>query len=1703
AASAHTSAAYDLVVTDVLPEGVTFDAGSVVDNPAGGVFTAGTPTGSEGTITWTQTELAALAALAVGDTITIDYTVTVDDPAVASAMLTNTATVTAESRADDTAGERTSYTDDDTDTIELPAAQLAKDLEPFDADPFDGTDTDTTSFAVGEPIEFELTVAIASGTRAFDLTAFDDLPAFLEFEAYGTATDISATCERVGGGALTAGDVIGLTPDGGSLAWFLGDVVAVGGECRVTLPYTVHVDSVASTATSGANSSSLSWNRADDITTDPSAVSDVSGVTYDDDTGPETETVEIVEPLLAIDKDVEVLPGPAVCEASADSDACDTEAGAIHRFTVTVTNSGDGPAHDVTVVDTLPADGTGAPFNLTGSPSPVYSAGARTLTWDVVGPIAAAGGSVTFTYDITVGPSSVLENDEVLTNTAAVTSYWGLSESDREAGGSLINDDVPEYHVDRNPVTPDDVDLTVRFPDLVIEKTPAAGMDATDARVGEDFRWRLEVFNDGAVSAFDVDVTDTLPTDWLYEPGSATLDTGAGPVALADPAGGTAGPLVWTDVVAELDGGDSFVIEFDTQPQPALLTLATTGTFDHVNDSGVTGDDASGADGNADGDYGDDNGAPDGTHGSDDNSARIRRVDLELEKTILQSEPHFFGDFLTYRIIVTNNDDVVAVDTATGVTVRDVLPVGAVYNTSVTANGSYDDGTNIWTLTDPVGPGESVQLDIVVQINTLGTVVNIAEVETADQWDVDSTPGDHDEGTGPDEDDNDSIDFTPTAADIGNRLWFDVDADGVQDPFEPGIPGVDVTVSWIDPGSGLPVSQTFTTNAEGEYFFEGVPQNIDLTVTVDTADLPPGLRQTYELQDDPDITDTQAANRETPGSEDGVVTQIELTASTSEYLDVDFGYTGTGSIGDYVWHDLNGDGVQDGSEVGLDGVDITVRWGGFDGVIGDDPSTPGVDESFDDVVYTTTTAGGGLYGVSDLPPGPYRVTVDESDLPAGLDGPTWDPEFDASGDPADLGGVSEYTLGAGEDWDGVDFGYAGPGRIGDTVFIDLDGDGVQDPGEVGIPDVTVTVTFVEPGGGTINVVVDTDENGRYDVGGLPIGVPITVTVDPTDLPGNMVQTHDIDDPADGSSAAGTPDEATVTLTTDDPVNLDVDFGYRGLGTIGDTIWLDLDRSGETDPQADDVRLPNVEVTLTYTNPGGDDLVLVTTTGPDGTYRFENLPDGDYTVSVNPATLPVGVAPIVDPDGGDDNASSLTLDDDPGTVGVNEAIDLDQDFAYVGTGSIGDLVWNDVDELGSVDAGELGIPGVTVTAVWTDPVTGATTTLTTVTDADGEYRFENLPGGDYVVTIDPATLPEGMVPTYDLDGEEDGDRRVDVTLGNGEDRRDVDFGERREADLQIEKTSMGEWAVGAEERWTLTVTNNGPAIADGTITVTDDLPDGLTPLRHLGDDWSCTIAGQLVTCTYLPGPLAVGASSSLDVIVDVGAAAAPGVTNTARVAQDGGPTDPNPDNDTDDDSVVIPLAVLGVDKALVGELVSGEAATWRITVTNFGPSATTAAYTVVDELPTTLQFVRTEGDGWTCTVADRVVTCERTDVLAVGDAASVDIITIVDAEPGVQIANGAAVDGGTAVDGEPLDEDVIDEVIEEISTPDSELGDDLDLPDDVTPDTSTPDIPVLAFTGITFARLMALGLTLLAGGLGFVLLGARRGRHDELEYRTTT
>ncbi|MGJ5817491.1 hypothetical protein [Paludibaculum fermentans] len=109
------------------------------------------------------------------------------------------------------------------------------------------------------------------------------------------------------------------------------------------------------------------------------------------------------------------------------------------------------------------------------------------------------------------------------------------------------------------------------------------------------------------------------------------------------------------------------------------------------------------------------------------------------------------------------------------------------------------------------------------------------------------------------------------------------------------------------------------------------------------------------------------------------------------------------------------------------------------------------------------------------------------------------------------------------------------------------------------------------------------------------------------------------------------------------------------------------------------------------------------------------------------------------------------------------------------------------------------------------------------------------------------------------------------------------------DLTIALTDSGPASNGGTVVYTITVTNAGRSATSGTITVTDPLPAGLAYSSATGTGWSCSAAGQVVTCTN-PAALAAGASSVITLKATVLAAALPSITNIVEVsnAADGNP-----------------------------------------------------------------------------------------------------------------------------------------------------------------------------------------------------------------------
>ncbi|MES2672300.1 MAG: hypothetical protein V4673_18025, partial [Pseudomonadota bacterium] len=225
-------------------------------------------------------------------------------------------------------------------------------------------------------------------------------------------------------------------------------------------------------------------------------------------------------------------------------------------------------------------------------------------------------------------------------------------------------------------------------------------------------------------------------------------------------------------------------------------------------------------------------------------------------------------------------------------------------------------------------------------------------------------------------------------------------------------------------------------------------------------------------------------------------------------------------------------------------------------------------------------------------------------------------------------------------------------------------------------------------------------------------------------------------------------------------------------------------------------------------------------------------------------------------------------------------------------------------------------------------------------------------------------------------------------------------------LTMTKTaSAASFVVGVPASYTLQVSNTGTSATTAVSTITDTIPTGLT----IGTlPAGCTAAGQTVTCT-IPAGLAAGGSTSFVIPVTATLAAANPSVNTATVSGGGDPTCPAAARCTSTVSTPVNAPQLTMTKtASAASFIVGVPASYTLQVSNTGTTATTAASTITDTIPTGLT-IGTLPAG--CTAAGQTVTCTIAAGLAAGANTSFIIpvtATLAAANPSV---NTATVSGG--------------------------------------------------------------------------------------------
>jgi uncharacterized repeat protein (TIGR01451 family) len=630
---------------------------------------------------------------------------------------------------------------------------------------------------------------------------------------------------------------------------------------------------------------------------------------------------------------------------------------------------------------------------------------------------------------------------------------------------------------------------------------------------------------------------------------------------------------------------------------------------------------------------------------------------------------------------------------------------------------------------------------------------------------------------------------------LSGVVYEDLNNNGKQDIGESGIEGVVITLTGTDfDGNPLPVGTTATTNSNGQYSFSVPPSNpAGYTLT---QVQPAGYFDGKEIKGD--TTSAQPLVSVIAGSEanssallytaggvapgtNNIATDViggivlSETAAQSQH---NFGEIKTGTITGVIYVDSNGSVSKGGAEASLPNVTVTLS---------------GTDYLGNPVSRAVLSNGSGLYEFGGLLPGDYTVT--EAPVPgythtgASVEGPntalgvTYAPR--TSNNPtiipaagAAAGGVTAPSinlikLGPGGRSDGNNFGERGSDLSG-SVCEDLNNDGVCQPTEPPIPNVTITLVGIDAAGNAITRTAITSATGSWVINDLPApnitGYTLeesqpSAYLDGKQSPGTLASYAG----ANSAPAAGITTPLDTTTPAKDRVTgikfdvatkgINYDFAEVKSASLQGFVYLDVTVDG-TRTVGVDIGLPGVTLELKGMDDMGQSVLLTTTVSvsPDGAYSFNNLRPGTYEVreiqpitpSVFDGTVTIGAVGYVSAPTAPTVANNGTLISEDASIasGSGEGVagivlgsggaGTNYNFGEVPRLSIAGRVILDADRSGGITGAETNIPGLTTTITLCRDTSNPCTNVaaTTVTSGvTGAYQFNDLTPGTYYVLED--------------------------------------------------------------------------------------------------------------------------------------------------------------------------------------------------------------------------------------------------------------------------------------------------------------------------------------------------------------------------------
>lgn len=572
-----------------------------------------------------------------------------------------------------------------------------------------------------------------------------------------------------------------------------------------------------------------------------------------------------------------------------------------------------------------------------------------------------------------------------------------------------------------------------------------------------------------------------------------------------------------------------------------------------------------------------------------------------------------------------------------------------------------------------------------------------------------------------------------SAGTIGNLVFVDGNGDGVQAAGEQGLGGVVVTLisaganNAIGGGDDTTVATT-STNAAGNYSFNSVPAGTYYLV--------------FATPNGRAFTTRDAGGDDSLDSDGNLVGQTATFSLTDAQIDNtrDAGVVRSATLSGMVFEDDDRDGIRDSGELGLAGVRVRVLSVGADATIATaDDLEIGAPASDADGEYAVSTglAPGNYFAQFELPNGRLFTLANQGA----------DDSVDSDADSATgLSGVVALAL--AQEVGGVDAGVFETAAVGDLVFEDLDGDGVQDSGEPGYPGVVVELfnagadgasgggDDVSQGSRTSNAsgayVYDDLQPGIYY---LTLTTPTGAGLAPLDQGGSDASDSDFD-PATGQSA--------LFAITPGQTDLSRDGGLFDLVSVTGRVFGDSDGDGVRET-GEGALAANATVALFSAGAngviGGGDDVVVAQLATLSTFSFSTVAPGTYFLAF---TGPAGLGVTRQDQGADDaldsdaNANGVTA---PFTITSGQT-EITRDAGYVAYATVGSLVFLDASRDGVQQTGEAGIDGVLVSLY--RPGANALAgddddefVVSAVTAGGGFYTLSAAPGAYYASVALPA------------------------------------------------------------------------------------------------------------------------------------------------------------------------------------------------------------------------------------------------------------------------------------------------------------------------------------------------------------------------------